>query len=261
MRSTARFILKMSDLSVHYLRVQRSRVCILIFCTAALQLLVLFEPAQSQHDPSNIDVRLFRSINNSQSQFTSSLLGVTDNSVWPIAVAAPISVTTFGLLSEDNATFESGVLLGCSEVLEYSVNSLLKAAIDRERPYAALANVQTGHLESADPYSFPSGHTAGAFAIATMLTLRYSKNPEIYIPAFVWAGMVGYGRIYLGLHYPTDVLGGALVGAGSSFLIYKYKDEILPIAYRLLGKKEPRNVSAIVLPYGGGTLLNVVVRF
>jgi membrane-associated phospholipid phosphatase len=94
-----------------------------------------------------------------------------------------------------------------------------------------------------------------------MLTLRYSKNPEVYIPAFVWAGLVGYGRIYFGLHYPSDVLGGALVGAGSSLLVYKYKDEILPIAYKLLGKKEPRNVSAIVLPCRGGTVVNIAVRF
>jgi undecaprenyl-diphosphatase len=167
----------------------------------------------------------------------------------------------YGLLSEHNETFESGILLGCSEVLEYSVTSLLKAGVGRRRPYEALASVNTGHLESADAYSFPSGHTAGAFAIATILTLRYSKSPEIYIPAFVWAGLVGYGRIYFGLHYPSDVLGGALVGAGSSLLVYKYKDEILPIVYKLLGKKEPRNVSAIVLPYGGGTLVNVAVRF
>jgi undecaprenyl-diphosphatase len=230
-------------------------------CTAALQLLVLFTTAFSQPDPSNIDIRLFRSINNSQSQFKSSLLGVTDNSVWPIAVATPISFTIYGLLSERDEIFESGVLLGCSEVLEYSVTSLLKTGVGRRRPYEALASVNMGHLDSADPYSFPSGHTAGAFAIATMLTLRYSKNPEVYIPVFIWAGLVGYGRIYFGLHYPSDVLSGALVGAGSSLLVYKYKDEVLPIAYKLLGKRGPRNVSAIVLPYGRGALANVSVRF
>jgi undecaprenyl-diphosphatase len=251
----------MSDSFVRYLNLQQSRLRILSLCTAALQLLVLFSPAFSQPDPSNLDVRLFRSINNSQSQFKSSLLGVTDNSVWPIAVATPISLTIYGLLSDRDETFESGVLLGCTEVLEYSVSSLLKVGVRRGRPYKALAHVNTGHLDSADPYSFPSGHTAGAFAIATMLALRYSKNPEVYIPAFVWAGLVGYGRIYFGLHYPSDVLGGALVGAGSSLLVYKYKDEILPMAYKLLGKKEPRNVSAIVLPYGGGTFVNVAVKF
>jgi hypothetical protein len=54
--------------------------------------------------------------------------------------------------------------------------------------------VNTGYLDSADPYLFPSGHTAGAFAIATMLTLRYSKNPEVYIPTFIgqgWSVMEG----------------------------------------------------------------------
>jgi undecaprenyl-diphosphatase len=157
--------------------------------------------------------------------------------------------------------FDSGVLFGCSEVLTYSVNSILKVEVDRKRPNQTLAQVNTGHLDSADPYSFPSGHSAGAFAVATMLTFRYSMNPEVYIPAFVWAGLVGYGRIYFGLHYPSDVLSGALVGAGSSLLVYKYRDEVLPIAYKLLGKKGPRNVSAIVLPYGRGAFANVSVRF
>ena len=235
-------------------------MCILSLCTAALQLLSLFTPAYSQSDPSNIDAHLFRTINNSQSQLKSSILGVTDYSVWPVAVAAPVSFTLYGLLSDRNEAFESGILLGSSEVLAYSVNSLLKVGAGRKRPNEALANVETGHLESADPYSFPSGHTAGAFAIATMLTLRYSNRPEVYIPAFVWAGLVGYGRIYFGLHYPTDVLGGALVGAGSSFLVYRYKDGILPIVYKFLGKKDPRNVSAIILPYGRGMAANVAVR-
>lgn len=251
----------MSDSFSRYLNLRQSRMCILLLCTAALQLLVLPAPAFSQPDPSNIDVHLFRTINNSQTQFKSSFLGVTDNSVWPVAVAAPISLTIYGLLSEHDEPFESGVLLGCSEVLEYSVISLLKVGAGRVRPYDALAHVNTEHLDSADPYSFPSGHTAGAFAIATMLTLRYSNKPEVYIPAFVWAGLVGYGRIYFGLHYPTDVIGGAILGAGSSFLVYKYRDELLPLAYKLLGKKEPHSVSAIVLPYGGGTLVSLGVRF
>jgi hypothetical protein len=81
-------------------------MCILLLCTAALQLSVLFAPTFSQPDPPNIDVRLFRSIDNSRSQLKSSLLGITDNSVWPVAVAIPISVTIYALLSERNETFE-----------------------------------------------------------------------------------------------------------------------------------------------------------
>ena len=238
----------------------RSRICIPCYCVAAL----LFLPASScllaQNDPSNLDVRLFRQINNGQSSFKTSLIGITDNSVAPITILAPISLITYGPATDGNEPFESGVLLGVSDVLSYSVCLALKAGVKREPPDIALSNVEAHHLDGADPYSFPSGHTTGAFALATMLSLRYPK-PGVYIPAFVWAGLVGYGRVYFGLHYPTDVMGGALIGAVSSFLVYEYQAKLLPHAYKIIGRKAPENVSALIVPNRGGMLFNFAVRF
>ena len=261
MRSTVELFRKMSNgHSIHF-RMRLSRMCIQMLCTAALLFSADFTKAFSQADPANFDVRMFRTINNSQTHFKSSVLGVTDNSVWPIVIAAPASLTMYGLLSEQNDVFESGVLVGSAEVLAYSIRYAFKIGIKRQRPYEALEHVYTDHLESADAYSFPSGHTTGAFALATLLVLRYPNRPEVFIPAIVWAGLVGYGRIYFGLHYPTDVLGGALIGAGSSLLIYRYQDKILPLAYKFVGKKEPKNITAIVLPSQGGALVSIGVRF
>ncbi|MGA7160703.1 MAG: phosphatase PAP2 family protein [Bacteroidota bacterium] len=214
----------------------------------------------AQTDPSNIDVQLFRNINNAQTRFKTSLIGVSDNSAYPILVAAPLSLAAYGMIADQNEKFESGVLLGTSEILAYSIGYILKEGVRRERPYEALTDVHTNHLDSADPYSFPSGHSTGVFALATLLTLRYPK-PEVYIPAFAWAGLVGYGRVYFGLHYPSDVLAGALIGAGSAYLVYKCQGKILPIVYKLIGRKESENVSAIVVPNNGGALMNITVKF
>ena len=169
-------------------------------------------------------------------------------------------MVVYGLAADQNEEFESGVLLGTSEILAYSIGYAMKEVVRRERPYEALSDVHTNHLESADPYSFPSGHASSAFALATLLTLRYPK-PAVYIPAFVWAGLVGYGRMYLGLHYPSDVFAGALLGAGSAYLVYKCQGKILPIVYKVIGRKESENVSAIVVPNNGGALMNITVRF
>jgi membrane-associated phospholipid phosphatase len=238
----------------------KSRLLAVESCLAAFLFLCPSYPLLAQSSSSNIDVQLFRDINNAQSQFKTSVIGVTDNSVYPILIVAPLSLAGYGLAADNNEAFDSGVLLGPSEVLAYSLGYVLKEVIRRDRPYETLTDVHTNHLDSADPYSFPSGHSTGAFALATLLTLRYPK-PEVYIPAFLWAGAVGYGRIYFGLHYPTDVLAGGLIGVGSAYVVYKYQGKIMPIVNRIIGRKESDDVSAIVVPNKGGALMNISVRF
>ncbi len=69
-------------------------------------------------------------------------------------------------------------------------------------------------------FSFPSGHTSLAFSMATSLSIKYRKW-YIVVPAFLYAGFNGYSRLYLGVHYPTDVLAGAITGSSSAWLTFK----------------------------------------
>ena len=114
------------------LRTGRSRTT--FYCLAALLFLTGPWETFAQSDPSTIDVRLFRDINNAQSQFKTSLIGVSDNSVYPILIVAPISLAAYGLAANHNEEFESGVLLGSSEILAYSIGYVLKESVRRERP-------------------------------------------------------------------------------------------------------------------------------
>ena len=81
--------------------------------------------------------------------------------------------------------------------------------------------------------SFPSGHTTTSFAIATVvfLALRNTKYKWISAIVFVWAALVGISRIYVGVHWPTDVLGGALLGSGVSAMMYAW------LAPKILGSQ------------------------
>ncbi|WP_209330798.1 phosphatase PAP2 family protein [Lunatimonas salinarum] len=67
-------------------------------------------------------------------------------------------------------------------------------------------------------YGFASSHASNTFALATYFWLVFRSNPAKWM--FIWAGVISYTRIYLGVHYPGDVLVGAIVGLFSGFLLY-----------------------------------------
>ena len=205
-------------------------------------------PQFAHAQPPNWDVNIFRSINNSRSNFLDAAVGANDYDVLPIAIGTPIIFGGLGLLEKDGYTFDTGVMVGVSEVSAYMVYYVLKdVIIKRERPYVTLSDVHTMHLDTADKYSMPSGHTTAAFAVATALTLRYPK-PYVYIPAYAWAAFVGYGRIYMGLHYPSDVLAGAILGSASAFAIHIISPQLTKLRKEILGSDLGLQLSASPLP-------------
>jgi undecaprenyl-diphosphatase len=108
-----------------------------------------------------------------------------------------------------------------STLLTYVVNDLLlKNIFARSRPFQILPDAYY-LLPSPQSYSFPSGQSAIAFAIATMFLLFFPKKIKSYLALF-FAFVVALDRIYMGHHYPFDVIVGAGVGIAISLIIFKY---------------------------------------
>ena len=86
-------------------------------------------------------------------------------------------------------------------------NVVLKPLIGRTRPYYVLD--YTPLIPPVGDPSFPSGHTSASFAAATAI---YAVNKKWGIAAYIFAAVMGFSRLYLGVHFPTDVACGAIVG-------------------------------------------------
>jgi undecaprenyl-diphosphatase len=109
----------------------------------------------------------------------------------------------------EGALFALTLALGFA--IERPLYLILKKGLKRNRPAAALPNY-TSFIIPSDKFSFPSGHTSGAFATATALTLF---DPALAFLSYTWASLVGISRVTLGVHFPTDTVAGATIGTAT----------------------------------------------
>lgn len=129
------------------------------------------------------------------------------------------SIFALGLVLIGNSRVK---LIGIEAILALFFGQIfvqsLKKLMSRERPYKILEHLHTFGIEMRD-YSFPSGHTTASFSLATTIALNM---PKTAIFVLVLAFTIGMSRVYLGVHYPTDVAAGILIGVFASLAIYLY---------------------------------------
>ena len=109
-----------------------------------------------------------------------------------------------------------GVICALSMVIGLIVtNLIIKNWVARIRPYELIQGLEC-IVEKADDFSFPSGHTTNSLACAWVLFRRAPRKWGV--AALVLAILISMSRLYVGIHYPTDVLGGAVIGICSACL-------------------------------------------
>lgn len=141
------------------------------------------------------------------------------NTVNPLIPVTVLGIWANGYFTKDKAMMRNGYKSAITIGFAALMSSGLKISINRVRPAKKYPGeiIQRVH---AGRYSFPSGHTTSAFAMATSLALSCQKW-YVAVPAYLYAGMVGYSRMRLGVHFPTDVLGGMVLGIGSGLLVWQ----------------------------------------
>ena len=115
-------------------------------------------------------------------------------------------------------TRKSGVILAAALCVDAVLcNGILKNLFGRSRPFEVNTSIQLLLARPAD-FSFPSGHTAASFAAAS--SLFFAGEKKLWKPVLALAVLIAFSRLYLYVHYPTDILGGIAVGAAAGYIGY-----------------------------------------
>ena len=166
----------------------------------------------------NANIRILRKINLDRNRNLDNTYEFLSATATPVSIGIPIALIGTGLIRKDKEQTITGITIGSGILLATVVSTKLKYSIKRTRPFVTYPDIEKA-TDAGSP-SFPSGHSSDAFSTATAVSLAYPKW-YVIVPAFTWASAVGYSRMHLGVHYPSDVLVGAITGSLSAYLCYK----------------------------------------
>jgi len=135
-----------------------------------------------------------------------------------VNIGVPVGLLAGGIIANDKQMRQNALYVASSSAVNALVTMLVKKAVKRPRPF--IRNIKINAVYQPEYYSFPSGHTSTSFTTATALSQAYPKW-YVIAPAYLYASSVSFSRLYLGVHYPTDVAAGAVLGTGTA-LSFKF---------------------------------------
>lgn len=157
------------------------------------------------------DVRLFFRVQRYQPVLVQSCRQISRSADGLLYALIPLLYA--GLLPSAGMPFV--LLVATAFAIERPLYYLLKNSFRRRRPPAVIPGYASV-ITASDEFSFPSGHTCGAFLFVTLLCLFFGLWCA---PLYLWAVTVGLSRVVLGVHFPGDVLVGALIGTAIGFSV------------------------------------------
>ncbi|WP_300693275.1 phosphatase PAP2 family protein [uncultured Bacteroides sp.] len=160
----------------------------------------------------NWDINTLHKVNSWDGKFIRNYNKVISRTEPYIAVGVPVAMALTAWAKHDRELLKDAVYVGTSVAGTFVLTYGMKYLVDRERPFDRYPDRVHAYSYESSP-SFPSAHTATAFALATSLSIKYPKW-YVIAPSAFWACSVGVSRMNEGVHYPSDVLAGAAIGAG-----------------------------------------------
>lgn len=191
------------------------------------KLLLLLYLFSLEINAQNLDTRLLQNIYGSIQPTNVSAEKFLSSTAKPLSVALPVGLLIVSFSTKNKTLQHQGWQSLGGLVIGSVVTEATKRMVFRDRPFIAQPHFFLARIDEDELHnSFPSGHTTVAFSTATTLAINYRKW-YVIVPAYAWAGAIGYSRMRLGVHYPSDVLAGAVTGAAGAWLSYKIQQQWL----------------------------------
>ncbi|WP_237073462.1 phosphatase PAP2 family protein [Mucilaginibacter mali] len=159
------------------------------------------------------DDRVMIDLANSRTPGETGFMRFISNTNQYVDIGVPVGLLAGGVIGHDMQMRQNALYVASSSAISGVLTMAIKHIVKRPRPF--VQNINIVPVYRAGGYSFPSGHSSSSFTTATSLSIAYPKW-YVIAPSFLWAGTVAYSRMYLGVHYPTDVATGTLLGAGTA---------------------------------------------
>lgn len=174
------------------------------------------------------DIELFLYLNGSRNAFSDAIMPVISHKFTFIPLYLLILWFIIKLKRPQATFLIIGIILSIVLSDQISVH-LFKNVFHRLRPCHnpdLFGMVQLIDGYCGGKYGFVSSHAANTFALATFVTMIFHENFKWVWWIFAWSSIVGYSRIYLGVHYPLDILVGSALGILCGFSMYKLQEQI-----------------------------------
>lgn len=200
--------------------------------------------------------KLFFLINGNRSHFLDDLMWLFSSlKIWfPLAIVMIFCVTYKKCWKQWLTVLMALIIVFvlCDQFSSHLIKPLFKRLRPTHFP-GIMEHVKALYNYTGGRYGFISGHAANSFGFATFTSLLY-RNKLYYVSIFLWAALISYSRIYLGVHFVSDIFGGMTIGIILGFLIYLLFSKIqIRIQAKMLWSEYPAKqinmMSVIILSY------------
>lgn len=167
-----------------------------------------------------IDLHILEVINHNRIRSLDHFFIFVTNIATVVTYSTAVILLVYSYIKHQFLLQRKSWLVFISLITTSAVADSLKHIVNRTRPFITDPSVH--NLVNVSTASFPSGHTAEVFVLATVITLLFRNQKWAVFVAWVWAFLIAYTRLLLGVHYPSDVIGSMIIGGaiGWSFPVF-----------------------------------------